>query len=116
MDCEMSPMLQQQQELMSQSPSEATKAARNSDSAARIKRGRERPRLPPMCLRGYFCQPNCGKAFRVALAKWQLRPEMDLAATPPGFLLSKMSHQILNFACHSSDICYLDLWGCGAEC
>lgn len=36
MDCEMSPMLQQQQELMSQSPSETTQAARNSDSAARV--------------------------------------------------------------------------------
>lgn len=37
MDCEMSPMLQQQQELMSPSPSETTQAARNSDSAGRIK-------------------------------------------------------------------------------
>lgn len=37
MDCEVSPMLQQQQELMSQSPSETTQAERNSDRAARIK-------------------------------------------------------------------------------
>lgn len=37
MDCEMFPMLQQQQELMSQSPSETTQAARNSDSGPKIK-------------------------------------------------------------------------------
>lgn len=37
MDCEMSPMLQQQQELMSQSPSETTQAAMNSDRTVRIK-------------------------------------------------------------------------------
>lgn len=37
MDCEMFPMLQQQQELMSQSPPETTQAARNSDRGVRIK-------------------------------------------------------------------------------
>lgn len=50
MGWEMSPKLEQQQKLMSQSPAETTQAARNPDSAERRKGGREKhPGFPLMC-------------------------------------------------------------------
>lgn len=60
MGCEMSPKLEQQQELMSQSSSETSQTVKNPDSAE--KKGGH-PWFPLMCQRGHFCHSNCSEAF-----------------------------------------------------